>query len=90
MLLDCFDLRALQGMGVQVMAQIRITTQDEVVGVQRWMALDLWVALGMDSQAFDRYVDAMGWSNTWSSLLGRVREIRPVSLGGLEEPGGCA
>lgn len=69
-------------MGLQIMAQIKITTEDEA-GVQRWMALDLWVALGMDSRAFDAYVDAVGLASTWSTLLGRVREVRPVSLGGL-------
>jgi hypothetical protein len=48
----------------------------EVDAVQQWMTLQLWMALGLDSQAFDGYINEHGWADTWSNLLGVVRGLR--------------
>jgi hypothetical protein len=38
-----------------------------------YLALDLWMALGMDSRGFDGYYERNGWATTWSVLLDAVR-----------------
>lgn len=38
-----------------------------------YLALDLWMALGMHSSAFDGYYDRNGWADTWANLLDAVR-----------------
>ena len=38
-----------------------------------YLALDLWMALGMPSKGFDGYYERNGWADTWSNLLGAVR-----------------
>lgn len=48
---------------------------NEVTGVQRWMALDLWAALGLDPAAFDGYIDRNGFGATWATLGARVRDL---------------
>lgn len=40
-----------------------------------YLAVDLWMALGMDSREFDAYYDRNGWADTWSNLLARVRTL---------------
>ena len=40
-----------------------------------YLALDLWMALGFDDKAFDAYYSKNGWANTWSNLLGEVRNV---------------
>jgi hypothetical protein len=39
-----------------------------------YLALDLWVALGMDSNDFDAYYERNGWADTWANLLAAVRD----------------
>ena len=41
----------------------------EVKAVQQWMALDLWMALGKDSQDFEPFAAGNGWDETWSACL---------------------
>ena len=38
-----------------------------------YLALDLWMALGMGSRGFDGYYDRNGWADTWANLLDAVR-----------------
>lgn len=38
------------------------------------LAADLWDALGAPSSDFDAYYARNGWGNTWSNLLGAVRD----------------
>ena len=38
-----------------------------------YLALDLWIALGLDSRDFDAYYERNGWANTWANLLGEIR-----------------
>ena len=38
-----------------------------------YLALDLWMALGLDSRGFDGYYERNGWATTWSVLLDAVR-----------------
>ena len=39
-----------------------------------YLALDLWMALGLDSRHFDAYYERNGWANTWANLCGGVRD----------------
>jgi hypothetical protein len=53
-----------------------------------YLALDLWMALGLDDREFDAYYDRNGWADTWSNLLGRVREhFRGETCGWVTEDG---
>lgn len=38
-----------------------------------YLALDLWMALGLSSRDFDAYLERNGWANTWANLLDGVR-----------------
>ena len=38
-----------------------------------YLALDLWMALGLDDREFDAYYERNGWADTWSNLLAEVR-----------------
>lgn len=38
-----------------------------------YLALDLWMALGLSSHDFDAYLERNGWADTWSNLLDGVR-----------------
>lgn len=38
-----------------------------------YLALDLWMALGMPSNGFDGYYERNGWADTWANLLDAVR-----------------
>jgi hypothetical protein len=38
-----------------------------------YLAVDLWMAMGMDSREFDAYYDRNGWADTWANLLAHVR-----------------
>ena len=38
-----------------------------------YLALDLWMALGLSSRDFDAYLERNGWADTWANLLDGVR-----------------
>ena len=38
-----------------------------------YLALDLWMALGLPVDAFDVYYERNGWAGTWAALLHDVR-----------------
>lgn len=38
-----------------------------------YLALDLWMALGMPSNGFDGYYERNGWADTWANLLDAIR-----------------
>ena len=38
-----------------------------------YLALDLWMALGIPSNGFDGYYERNGWADTWANLLDAVR-----------------
>lgn len=38
-----------------------------------YLALDLWLAMGLEAGEFDAYYDRNGWADTWSNLLQGVR-----------------
>ena len=40
-----------------------------------YLALDLWMAVGLDSQDFCSYYEQNGWADTWSNLLGVCRHL---------------
>ena len=40
-----------------------------------YLALDLWMALGLPASMFDDYYERNGWANTWSNLLGVARNF---------------
>lgn len=43
-----------------------------------YLAADLWQALGAPISEFDAYYERNGWADTWSNLLGAVRDrFRP-------------
>lgn len=42
--------------------------------VQRWMGLDLWMALGKDSTAYGTAVGERGNAELWARLLSEVRD----------------
>lgn len=42
--------------------------------VQRWMGLDLWMALGGDSTAYDAALGEHGNAELWARLLAEVRD----------------
>jgi hypothetical protein len=39
---------------------------------QRWMALDLWMALGREPAEFADHFKAHGWAETWGLLMSEV------------------
>jgi hypothetical protein len=39
-----------------------------------YLATDLWQALGLPIEEFGAYYERNRWANTWSVLLGAVRE----------------
>lgn len=45
-----------------------------VNGQKRAMVLDLWMASGRDSQAFESFCDDHGWPLVWSLLLAEIRD----------------
>lgn len=38
-----------------------------------YLALDLWLAMGLEGQDFDAYYERYGWADTWATLLNAVR-----------------
>ena len=52
-----------------------------------YLALDLWMALGLDADDFDAYYAQNGWADTWSTLLGVVRG--PKACGAEVDGGTC-
>ena len=38
-----------------------------------YLALDLWMALGLSPRDFDAYLERNGWADTWANLLDGVR-----------------
>lgn len=50
---------------------------DPVAGVQVSMTLDLWMAMGLESEDFHSYYERNGYADTWSTLLGRIRTPLP-------------
>jgi len=54
-----------------------------------YLALDLWMALGMESNDFDAYYERNGWANTWSALLNEVRKDHRQKCGVVTEEGPC-
>lgn len=51
-----------------------------------YLALDLWMALGLPVEQFQPYYDRNRWADTWASLLAAVRSRRetcwkPVGFG---------
>lgn len=57
-------------------ARLRAQLKKEAAVVQRWMALDLWMALGGESVAFETDVERKGWADTWAWLLHQIRDLR--------------
>lgn len=58
---------------------------DAVKEVQRWMTLNLWMALGGPSQHFDETFDDARFDQTWSECLAAVRDAC-TTAGELEGP----
>jgi hypothetical protein len=54
-----------------------------------YLALDLWIALGLDSREFDAYYGRNGWEDTWSNLLGEVRTMRVPYCLAMTDEGPC-
>jgi hypothetical protein len=54
---------------------------DDVVTVQRWMTLDLWMALGYDPGDFDLFFDHMGFADAWAYLCQQTREAFSAGAG---------
>ncbi|MDQ7993552.1 MAG: hypothetical protein AAGC63_12025 [Propionicimonas sp.] len=56
------------------------TEAEAVIGVQRWMALDLFMALGHGTEAPPEFSDPenanRSWADWWADLLGEVRSRR--------------
>lgn len=52
-----------------------------------YLALDLWMALGLDSSDFDRYYERNGWADTWAALLAEVRKTHIPVCGELTDEG---
>lgn len=52
-----------------------------------YLALDLWMALGLDSNLFDGYYDRNGWANTWANLLHHVRLSTSEPCSGVDDQG---
>lgn len=54
-----------------------VPTEDRVgydlATVQRWMALDLWMALGRDCEGFFIQCERDSWADMWAELLASVR-----------------
>ena len=44
-------------------------------GVQRWMAEDLWCAVGLDGKDFDLFWETEGFGSTWAQLLQHVMKV---------------
>jgi len=60
---------------VVVTERYSLNPPSEVRAVQGWMALDIWCALGRDSEAFASYIDEHGWADTWAYLCEQVRSL---------------
>ena len=54
-----------------------------------YLALDLWMALGLDDNLFDDYYSRNDWANTWSALLNAVREQHLERCDFVTEEGRC-
>jgi hypothetical protein len=54
-----------------------------------YLALDVWMALGLDSRAFDAFYERNGWADTWSILLDAVREDNVPKCGAMTDEGPC-
>ena len=52
---------------------------DKVAGVQGYMTLDLWTALGLDTSLFDDYMQRNKFASTWAALIDRVRVLAMLS-----------
>lgn len=64
------------------MAQVYLSTQDysTVAAMQRVLALDLWIALGMQANAFEKWMLDKTVNDAWVMLLHRVEELRPMQV----------
>lgn len=55
-----------------------------------YLALDLWMAMGMGAREFDAYYERNGWADTWANLLGEVRKtFRGETCGWVENGEPC-
>ena len=52
-----------------------------------YLALDLWMAIGLDSREFDGFYERNGWADTWSILLDAVRRTYGRQECGEEQDG---
>ena len=52
-----------------------------------YLAVDLWMAMGLEVGEFDAYYGRNGWADTWSNLLGAVREKYGRQVCGAENDG---
>jgi hypothetical protein len=54
------------------------TSNEEIGSIQGqppiYLALDLWMALGLPTDQFDDYYERNHWANTWANLLAAVRQ----------------
>lgn len=47
----------------------------DVATVQRWMTLDLYLALGHSSESFDAAYDDVGFADAWVEMCQQVRDL---------------
>jgi hypothetical protein len=57
-----------------------IQAAEAIAAVQRWMALDLWVALGGASADFALAIEAHGFSDVWAYELSLSRNSAMMDL----------
>jgi hypothetical protein len=57
----------------------QLTREQEIRGVQGWMAMDIHQALGRDTNGGEPYQGHRSWSDWWAELCAEVRKLAPAS-----------